>query len=153
MIGLQRIEVEGKRFVLLEEGEYERLCREAPARMREMEVKVGELENELGNERHTRQGYQNQRNKALTSQKALSVMRCRAQELAVELRAALHRESLSEAPTMDADRPESFDLAQVTAISMLPQGPETSGVILGRLLEVLAAAAEHDWTDPDAWRY
>jgi len=29
MIGLQRIEVEGKRFVLLEEGEYERLCREA----------------------------------------------------------------------------------------------------------------------------
>jgi DNA-binding XRE family transcriptional regulator len=27
MIGLQRIEVEGKRFVLLEEGEYERLCR------------------------------------------------------------------------------------------------------------------------------
>jgi DNA-binding XRE family transcriptional regulator len=31
MIGLQRIEVEGKRFVLLEEGEYERLCREASA--------------------------------------------------------------------------------------------------------------------------
>ena len=31
MIGLQRIEVEGKRFVLLEEGEYERLCREAGA--------------------------------------------------------------------------------------------------------------------------
>ena len=29
MIGLQRIEVEGKRFVLLEEGAYERLCREA----------------------------------------------------------------------------------------------------------------------------
>jgi DNA-binding XRE family transcriptional regulator len=29
MIGLQRIEVEGKRFVLLEEGEYERLCRES----------------------------------------------------------------------------------------------------------------------------
>jgi DNA-binding XRE family transcriptional regulator len=29
MIGLQRIEVEGKRFVLLEESEYERLCREA----------------------------------------------------------------------------------------------------------------------------
>ena len=29
MIGLQRIEVEGKRFVLLEEAEYERLCREA----------------------------------------------------------------------------------------------------------------------------
>ena len=29
MIGLQRIEVEGKRFVLLEEPEYERLCREA----------------------------------------------------------------------------------------------------------------------------
>ncbi|MDA0833362.1 MAG: helix-turn-helix domain-containing protein [Planctomycetota bacterium] len=29
MIGLQRIEVEGKRFVLLEEGDYERLCREA----------------------------------------------------------------------------------------------------------------------------
>jgi DNA-binding XRE family transcriptional regulator len=29
MIGLQRIEVEGKRFVLLEEREYERLCREA----------------------------------------------------------------------------------------------------------------------------
>ena len=29
MIGLQRIEVEGKRFVLLEEGQYERLCREA----------------------------------------------------------------------------------------------------------------------------
>jgi DNA-binding Xre family transcriptional regulator len=29
MIGLQRIEVEGKRFVLLEEGEYERLLREA----------------------------------------------------------------------------------------------------------------------------
>jgi hypothetical protein len=31
MIGLQRIEVEGKRFVLVEEGEYERLCREAGA--------------------------------------------------------------------------------------------------------------------------
>jgi DNA-binding XRE family transcriptional regulator len=29
MIGLQRIEVEGKRFVLLEEGYYERLCRDA----------------------------------------------------------------------------------------------------------------------------
>lgn len=29
MIGLQRIEVEGKRFVLLEESEYDRLCREA----------------------------------------------------------------------------------------------------------------------------
>ena len=29
MIGMQRIEVEGKRFVLLEEGDYERLCREA----------------------------------------------------------------------------------------------------------------------------
>jgi DNA-binding XRE family transcriptional regulator len=29
MIGLQRIEVEGKRFVLLEETEYERLCRDA----------------------------------------------------------------------------------------------------------------------------
>ncbi len=29
MIGLQRIEVEGKRFVLLEESAYERLCREA----------------------------------------------------------------------------------------------------------------------------
>src|SRR3972149_1764345 len=29
MIGLQRIQVEGKRFVLLEESEYERLCREA----------------------------------------------------------------------------------------------------------------------------
>ena len=29
MIGLQRIEVEGKRFVLLEEGDYERLCRGA----------------------------------------------------------------------------------------------------------------------------
>jgi DNA-binding XRE family transcriptional regulator len=29
MIGLQRIEVEGKRFVLLEETKYERLCREA----------------------------------------------------------------------------------------------------------------------------
>lgn len=29
MIGLQRLEVEGKRFVLLEEGDYERLCREA----------------------------------------------------------------------------------------------------------------------------
>jgi len=29
MIGLQRIEVAGKRFVLLEETEYERLCREA----------------------------------------------------------------------------------------------------------------------------
>jgi len=29
MIGLQRIEVEGKRFVLLEETQYERLCREA----------------------------------------------------------------------------------------------------------------------------
>jgi len=29
MIKLQKIEVEGKRFVLLEEGEYERLCREA----------------------------------------------------------------------------------------------------------------------------
>lgn len=29
MIGLQRIEVEGKRFVLLEEGEYERLCHES----------------------------------------------------------------------------------------------------------------------------
>ncbi len=29
MLGLQRIEVEGKRFVLLEESEYERLCREA----------------------------------------------------------------------------------------------------------------------------
>lgn len=31
MIGLQRIEVEGKRFVLLEESQYERLCREANA--------------------------------------------------------------------------------------------------------------------------
>ena len=31
MIGLQRIEVEGKHFVLLEEREYERLCREAGA--------------------------------------------------------------------------------------------------------------------------
>lgn len=29
MIGLQRIQVEGKRFVLLEEAEYDRLCREA----------------------------------------------------------------------------------------------------------------------------
>jgi DNA-binding XRE family transcriptional regulator len=29
MIGLQRIEVEGKRFVLLPESEYDRLCREA----------------------------------------------------------------------------------------------------------------------------
>ncbi|MDQ3329645.1 MAG: helix-turn-helix domain-containing protein [Planctomycetota bacterium] len=29
MIGLQRIEVEGKRFVLLAESEYERLCRES----------------------------------------------------------------------------------------------------------------------------
>jgi DNA-binding XRE family transcriptional regulator len=29
MIGLQTIEVEGRRFVLLEEREYERLCREA----------------------------------------------------------------------------------------------------------------------------
>ena len=34
MIGLQRIEVEGKRFVLLEEGEYERLwtCIQAEVR-------------------------------------------------------------------------------------------------------------------------
>ncbi len=34
MIGLQRLELEGKRFVVLEEGEYERLCRvarEAPS--------------------------------------------------------------------------------------------------------------------------
>ncbi len=31
MIGLQRIEVDGKRFVLLQESEYERLCREAGA--------------------------------------------------------------------------------------------------------------------------
>src|SRR4029079_17288386 len=29
MIGWQRIEVEGKRFVLVEEGEYERLCARA----------------------------------------------------------------------------------------------------------------------------
>ncbi len=29
MIGLQRLEIKGKRFVLLEETEYERLCREA----------------------------------------------------------------------------------------------------------------------------
>ena len=29
MIGLQRIELEGKRFVLLPEVEYERLCRGA----------------------------------------------------------------------------------------------------------------------------
>lgn len=29
MLGLQRIEVAGKRFVLLEETDYERLCREA----------------------------------------------------------------------------------------------------------------------------
>ena len=29
MLGLQRIEVAGKRFVLLEEPDYERLCREA----------------------------------------------------------------------------------------------------------------------------
>jgi|SRR5258708_6041184 len=29
MIGLQRIELAGKRFVLLDESEYERLCREA----------------------------------------------------------------------------------------------------------------------------
>ena len=29
MIGLQRIELEGKRFVVIEESEYERLCREA----------------------------------------------------------------------------------------------------------------------------
>ena len=29
MIGTQRIEVEGKRFVLVEEGDYERLCRDA----------------------------------------------------------------------------------------------------------------------------
>ena len=29
MLGLQRIEVAGKRFVLLEESDYERLCREA----------------------------------------------------------------------------------------------------------------------------
>ena len=29
MLGLQRIEVAGRRFVLLEEPEYERLCREA----------------------------------------------------------------------------------------------------------------------------
>jgi len=31
MVGLQRIEVDGKRFVLLEESDYERLCREAGA--------------------------------------------------------------------------------------------------------------------------
>jgi len=31
MLGLQRIEVAGKRFVLLEETDYERLCREAGA--------------------------------------------------------------------------------------------------------------------------
>ena len=36
MIGLQRIEVEGKRFVLVEESEYERLCRRA-----DVAVKVG----------------------------------------------------------------------------------------------------------------
>lgn len=29
MIGLQRIELDGKRFVVIEESEYERLCREA----------------------------------------------------------------------------------------------------------------------------
>ncbi|MSR58934.1 MAG: XRE family transcriptional regulator [Planctomycetaceae bacterium] len=29
MIGLQRLELEGKRFVVIEESEYERLCREA----------------------------------------------------------------------------------------------------------------------------
>jgi DNA-binding XRE family transcriptional regulator len=29
MIGLQRVKLEGKRFVILEESEYERLCREA----------------------------------------------------------------------------------------------------------------------------
>lgn len=29
MIGLQRIEVDGKRFVLLEEGEFDRLCQKA----------------------------------------------------------------------------------------------------------------------------
>jgi DNA-binding XRE family transcriptional regulator len=29
MIGMQRLELEGKRFVILEETEYERLCREA----------------------------------------------------------------------------------------------------------------------------
>ena len=29
MIGLQRLELQGKRFVVIEESEYERLCREA----------------------------------------------------------------------------------------------------------------------------
>jgi DNA-binding XRE family transcriptional regulator len=29
MIGLQRLEIAGKRFVVLEEAEYERICREA----------------------------------------------------------------------------------------------------------------------------
>jgi len=29
MIGIQRLELEGKRFVVIEESEYERLCREA----------------------------------------------------------------------------------------------------------------------------
>lgn len=29
MIGLQRLQIEGKRFVLVEESEYERLCRQA----------------------------------------------------------------------------------------------------------------------------
>jgi DNA-binding XRE family transcriptional regulator len=31
MIGIQRLELEGKRFVVIEESEYERLCRQASA--------------------------------------------------------------------------------------------------------------------------
>jgi DNA-binding XRE family transcriptional regulator len=38
MIGLQRLQLEGKRFVVLEEAEYERLCRKAGAA-----ADVGEL--------------------------------------------------------------------------------------------------------------
>ena len=38
MLGLQRIEVAGKRFVLLEETDYERLCREAGAAVADDDV-------------------------------------------------------------------------------------------------------------------
>lgn len=120
------------------------------ARMRELEVRKGELEVELGNERHSRLGYQKQRDEAREGQKELSKARTRAVELAVDLRVALTRETQPETPTQDAE--PGFDLMQPGPIGgcmPVPMAQETSGVILGRLLEVLSAAQVHDWRDPN----
>lgn len=129
----------------IEDGKV-RQPRPTRARMDELGLRIGELETELANEQCSRRAYMDQRDEARASQKALTEARRRAHSLTADLRRALHRESQSEQPEPDSECPEF----RGHTIEMDPGPPEAAGVLLGRLLEVLTAAATYDWEDPES---